>query len=145
MPDSYATGLDAPASPLDAATILEDAADLLLIHGRCRGVGIDGEGRMCVRGAIRKAQGLDPAEVMGTTSPAQKDLERHLADHPDIHAAAYIANPANVAFRDSWLETLIVQRRWPSWMWNDDPATTDDEVRDVLLLTAKDLRNEATA
>jgi hypothetical protein len=130
-----------PDSPPSPAQVLEDAADLLLVHGRCTGKGIDANGSMCVRGAIAKAEGKNPAlavDVMGSWTPALRELEARLPDLAPVHIARKVADFA------SW-ETTLRAGRWPSWVWNDDPEVTDDEVRDVLLLAAKDIRNEAAA
>jgi hypothetical protein len=120
------------------AQTLEDAADLLLIHGRCRGKGLADDGSMCVRGAIIKAEGGNPAEVMGVISPGVKALEARLLDLAPAHVARKLAG------LDEWQDT-VDSGRWPSWCWNDDHKVTDDEVRDGLLLAAKDIRNEAAA
>jgi hypothetical protein len=128
-----------PHSPPSPAQVLEDAADLLLVHGRCAGKGLDADGAMCVRGAIAKAEGRNPAislEVMGRRTPALVELESRL---PDL-AAGHIAR--KVAEFSGW-ESTLDSGRWPSWVWNDDRDVTDDEVRDALLLAAKDIRNEA--
>lgn len=129
---------------MDAAQILEDAADLLLIHGRCTGKGLDDAGRMCVRGAILAAAGERPTQVFGVNSPGVGALEAYLARHPEIHADYYMTEGLGSGNPDHWAGNLA-SGRWPAWIWNDDPTTTDDEVRDTLLLAAKDLRNEATS
>lgn len=129
---------------LEAAQILEDAADLLLVHGRCTGHGLDPDGRMCVRGAIRAALGEDPAETFFADSPADAALEQRLACLPlaEERLRAWEAvGPGGAETADA----CRASGRFPSWLWNDHQDTTDDEVRDTLLLVAKDLRNEATA
>lgn len=119
------------------ADVLEEAADLLLIHGRCTGAGQRDDGRMCVRGAIQMAKGEDPFDVMGKGyMPAHRELEQYLGAHPEIHAEKYLQlNPAPV------FVNMLAKGRWSAWLWNDDLDTTDDDVRDVLLLVAKDIRN----
>lgn len=74
---------------LDAATVLEEAADLLLIHGRCTGVPVNDAGAMCVRGAIASAQGLHPSNVwglIGGMGEASRALDRWLYAHSPLAA-----------------------------------------------------------
>jgi hypothetical protein len=128
MPDPYATDPSTPVSPLDAATVLEEAADLLLIEGRRT----DGylfehpeemDGPYCVVGAVSKAAGLIGADCFfeGYQHPAVVAVARHLG--------------------------ITEKHREHSWGinvggWND--ATADDfEVIDTLRHVAKDLRNGA--
>jgi hypothetical protein len=74
MPDPTVTDPFAPASPLDAATVLEDAADLLLIRGVGRGrLGIPG-GQRCVLGAL--------SEVTGDSVDAHMALIRRVGSVP---------------------------------------------------------------
>jgi hypothetical protein len=107
---------------LDPATVLEEAADLLLIHGRNRGQTIAPDGSLCILGAIERALGQRPMPMalMTYDHPARIALERHLAKCEDPDA----------------------EGRASCWGWNDR-TDADDEVRDTLLLVAKDLRNEA--
>jgi hypothetical protein len=96
--------------PKDAATVLEDAADLLLIHGRSLDAAIAADGSMCVIGAVRRAS---PWSWLAGSEALE---------------AIYPRLPTGYCGIATW------NRR-----------ATDDEVRDTLLLAAKDLRNEATA
>lgn len=117
MPDSYATGLDAPASPLDAQ-VLEDAADWLLINGRCRDHLIDE-----ATGAGCLIQAIGMAANAGETADGFR-RERS-------------------AFRV--LQGAINARKGTGVVrWNEQ--TVDDfEVIDTLRLIAKDIRNAEQA
>lgn len=109
-------------TPQEVAQVLEDAADLLLVHGRCRFEREDIDGRLCLAGATAVAQGMN------------------------VHSA-------DVLFTDAWttLTAALPSRDYVSLhnmqpiAWNDLPRTTDEDVRDLLLHTAKTCRNEATA
>lgn len=107
----------------DAATVLEEAADLLLIHGRCTGTAQRKDESLCVLGALTSAMGNVPKDICIETynAPARVALERHLAA---TGAQAPAADPD----------------RGSAWIWND--TTEDDfEVIDTLRRVAKDLRN----
>jgi hypothetical protein len=112
----------------DAATVLEEAADLLLIHGRCTYNAKDQAGRYCVVGAVMAARGLDVkvGPVTDTTTPLIQagDFAVGYAD-PAVLAVGHHLRVPNVA------------------VWNDE--TLDDfKVIDALRLVAKSLRrNEA--
>lgn len=116
---------------LDPAQVLEDAADVLLVNGRCRNIGHSpGTGEFCVLGAIAKA--IEPGWF--DRSPA---CYWGLTDD----GVGRVAVEA-VARRTPW---PLLDPGIAVYDWNDDPATTDDEVRDTLLLAAKDLRNGVAA
>lgn len=125
--------------PLKAATILEDAADLLLIHGRCTGSGRKPDGRLCVVGAIQVAQGDEPTGI-ARHPDAVNELERHLYEFVPF-AAEYIAACRTTTF----VEMCDRNLRFPAWIWNDRQRGADDdfEIIDTLRLCAKNLRNEA--
>lgn len=107
------------ADEMDPATVLEEAADLLLIHGRCKGQLRDDDGRFCVIGAITAATGIDVKQ--------DSYLE-----------AGEVMQGAAVAAVVPWIGSGSAQ----VWQWSD--RTTDDfEVIDTLRLVAKDLRNAA--
>ena len=126
----------------EAARVLEEAADLLLIHGRCTGQGQDGAGRLCVRGAIQKAQGERPTGMGLWPSPANDALERHLAgtEFAERHLE-------RVRSHDLEPDALAQVERWesvfPSFIWNDSLKGEDQdfEVIDTLKQVAKQLRN----
>lgn len=115
----------------EVAGVLMDAADALLIHGRCKGSGLGDDGRsMCVQGAIAYAQGADPIASMGVHTPALDALEDYLR--------------VRVTFRP---ETLP-EHNWkstrgggpPAWVWNDT-TDDDDEIIDTLRHAAKAVAN----
>lgn len=100
----------------DAATVLEDAADLLLIHGRCTHALRNNQGEHCALGAIYEAAGClrdDGVNHNSATWDATTALIRHL-EHGDIAH------------------------------WNNHLAD-DFEVIDTLRHVAKNLRNQAAA
>lgn len=117
---------------MNTADVLEQAADLLFVYGRCKGTAEDARGRLCVRGAMRKAMGLDPEDVMGWRAPANEALMTYLAAHPDVL-------PVRVVRRNpDW----VARGSFPDWVWSD--KTDDDElVIDTLRRCAKDLRAAA--
>lgn len=115
-------------SEKDAATVLEEAADLLLIHGRARGTGRNGNGELCVLGAI--AEAVAPGWNGDEYWQAVTDYCGGQG-YPAVHALA-----ARLPDQDA-------REHWTVYEWNDDPAVTDDDVRDTLLTVAKDIRNEA--
>lgn len=108
---------------MSPAQVLEDAADLLLIHGRCTGQGKSDDGRLCVLGAMTLAAGGD------LENWADLDLR------PPAVAALRSLAPRLTTIAKTQIEKV--------YLWNDDRDTTDDDVRDTLLVTAKDIRNEA--
>lgn len=121
---------------MDAATVLEEAADLLLVKGRCVQKAVDGEGRYCVLGAITTALGLDADadwdDQRVLTHPAIEALAEHLRkQHPQLGAGRRLSNGCAI------------------YAWNDGYAPeieslpTDDDVIDTLRRVAKDIRNEA--
>jgi hypothetical protein len=117
MPDSHSAEPCAPASPVDVAQTLEDAADLLLIRGVERGgtYGAPG-GPRCVVGAISEVAGLKGAGHLDqSTRPIRQAVRSHLAAH---------GKSANL----------------PDW---NDTSADDFEVIDTLRHVAKDIRNEA--
>lgn len=114
---------------IDAAQVLEDAADVLLVNGRCRLTGHSPyTGSFCVLGAI--AEAVQPGwhhqcgarywniVSTGDGRAAVAALARHLP--VDLEADPEVR----------------------VYCWSDG-TSDDDEVRDTLLLAAKDLRNEA--
>lgn len=112
---------------MDIPTILEEAADLLLIEGRCKGQRYDGKGRYCVVGAIEKVQ-------YGEVTAVGADLGERPSPYED---------PA-VRLLAEKLGERDVMRGGCVDFWNDN--TPDDfDVIDTLRLVAKDLRNEVSA
>lgn len=109
-------------TPQEVAQVLEDAADLLLVHGRCAFHREDYDGRLCLAGAVAAAAFGDPHSNYVFAAPAWQALA---------------ASGPFVGWRfEPWLNPV---------MWNDRTETTDEDVRDLLLHTAKTCRNEATA
>lgn len=121
------------------ADILEEAADILLINGRCTIVGVSRKRRAyCVLGAIAKARGWDE----------KSDHEIYRNDDPAVIALANHISP----LLDSGLPGCIERsgingKTSPSrdvYLWNDQIEHSDDfEVIDTLRKVAKDLRNKA--
>jgi hypothetical protein len=109
---------------IDTAQVLEDAADLLLVHGRCKTNAKDKDGRFCVVGAVMAARGHNVLtgcvvmtvlneQALGYADPALVPVALHVDGSSNGLAAA---------------------------LWND--RTEDDfEVIDTLRHVAKDLRN----
>jgi hypothetical protein len=131
MPDPTHSEPDAPASPLVVASNLEDAADLLLIHGRCKGTGVNGEDQFCVMHAIAVAKGTLPQIVPSgsTTKPAEAWVVECFGPE-----AAALSASLDVRFGSNPIDRC--------WGWND-MISDDFEVIDHLRLVAKDLRNNA--
>ena len=105
----------------DAATILEDAADLLLIHGRSQCTGRARSGKFCVLGAIAEAQ------QPGWWTDGFPWYWRVVRTDP-----AAVAAVAALGFPD---DGAVAE-------WNDETAD-DFEVIDRLRLSAKTLRNQS--
>lgn len=120
------------------ADVLGEAADLLLIHGRCRGEGSEEDGRFCVLGAM--AEAVHPGWV---------------EDDPNYFQVVEANDAANRAMRALDRHLALDIDRLPGYMlslpdlrvahWNDGLRSEDDdfEVIDTLRHVAKDLRNEA--
>lgn len=100
----------------DAAQVLEEAADWLLVHGRCRDALTGPGGTGCVMYAV----GMGGAKVTGDQFVA--------LSHPLLDRA--------------WTALCSYLGRSPV-QWNY--TASDDAVRDALLLVAKDLRNGEAA
>jgi hypothetical protein len=118
MPDSRDETSSTPVAPLDAAQGLEDAADWLLVNGRCRDTLTDESGAGCVIQAI--AQAVNPADDMVAGWRRENHVYRLFAKHSI----------------DRFGRTPV--------SWNRD-IVDDFEVIDELRLAAKDLRNTAAA
>lgn len=123
---------------LDAATVLEEAADLLLIRGRCinsrQSNSNRGTASYCVMDAIAEVAGITGTEVR----PAW-DLACDSA--PALAVADHLADMESLPL---WLRTLPAADRL--WNWNDihDANPENDfEIIDTLRLVAKDLRGKA--
>jgi hypothetical protein len=111
----------------DAASVLEEAADLLLVRGVLRGeFGMDVNGPRCAMGALAEVQGVDLADVFRLDpGTAMFALDVHVRRDP------------------MWDGLFPAGTHTPIPSWNDD--TKDDfEVIDTLRLVAKDLRNGAS-
>lgn len=125
---------------LSPADVLEEAADLLLINGRCVGSRETQENRgtrsYCVLDALAAVAGIEGDAEQGiwawsraAESPAALALAAHLATMPDLPGYIIDSDPADIV-----------------WRWNDhfDFAPDNDfEVIDTLRRVAKDLRNES--
>lgn len=116
------------AEEMDPATVLEEAADLLLIHGRCKLEGEDGTGKLCVLGAIGKVRGLrhwstaiDPPFGM-VVPPEILPLTRYAAQR--LWDSGRPAPPTPAAI----------------YSWNDG-SDDDFEIIDGLRHVAKEIRN----
>lgn len=113
---------------MDTATVLEEAADLLLMRGvnRTGTFGHAPGGPRCVLGAIGEVQGVADMDTCGK-----------------VEAVRAACTPAAMAFRDHLREKLRAVSLTFITEWND--ATADDfEVIDTLRHCAKDIRNQAT-
>lgn len=110
------------------ADVLEEAADILLIHGRCIGYGQDQHGRLCVLGALTKAADGDP-RFWGDLDlkPVARKAAMALARRVPYSACSEV--PERIY-------------RWNDRLSGDEG---DFEVMDTLRLVAKDLRNEASS
>lgn len=112
---------------MEADEVLDRAADLLMIYGRCRGTGQRDDGSFCVNGAIQHVQG-EKASGIGLSHPRQL-LDRYLAAHPEV------IDPYHRYAQAAWIE----RGRFPAWAWNDT-TLDDDLVIDTLRRCAKELR-----
>lgn len=108
----------------DAATVLEDAADLLLIHGRAQLEGMDKHGAYCVLGAIKAAADEEDAAEWYR-------LDSRAARVAVMAVARWLPPRAKGVPRDRKV-----------YEWNDG-CDDDFEVIDTLRHVAKDLRNQA--
>jgi hypothetical protein len=104
------------------ADVLEKAADLLFVNGRCKVDATNEKGELCVEGAIARALGATANDwVRLDGHPAFNALQSYLVDGgmlPKMHYGDPTYNP---------------------WAWND---YTDDDVHiiDTLKSCAKSLR-----
>lgn len=112
------------------AQVLEEAADLLLINGRCTVVGRTITEEYCVLGAIAKVQGVSfeggEQDIYNDEDPAIIALASHVA--PQVDAAEY--RPSLPMTPTAYV-----------WCWNDLLDHDDFEIIDTLRIVAKDLRN----
>lgn len=113
----------------EIAQALDDAADLILIHGWKSGPPEKGDPTLCVQAAIAKATG-------GTYWG--------LPDLCPIGKAAHDALVANGAYR-LFGDEIHRDNLGTVYIWNDEPGRTEDEVFDLLRNTSKALREEAGA
>lgn len=117
---------------LDAAQVLEDAADLLLIKGRCTIIGQDLDGRYCVLGAIAEVQGryvlgdFNEEPIYNDEDPAVIALANHVAHLVEGRGVRNDRRPSSRVYG-----------------WNDWLDLDDFEIIDTLRIVAKDLRNGA--
>jgi hypothetical protein len=103
----------------EVATVLEDAADYIDVHGWCQRRAVDVSGRVCLVGAITRAAIAGQGQrSFGVSGPAMGAVAAYLALH-----------------RDFW--------RGVEWLppWNDTRGRTQDEVTDTLRRAAKEVRN----
>jgi len=121
---------------MDPATVLEEAADLLLLKGRCKVYGVDAKGRYCVLGAIAAVQGKTWTD---------EDEGAIYEDDPAVDALAATVGPLVDAFEraNGWGPCGKGVPSTYVYFWNDVLPDDDFEVIDTLRLVAKDLRNEA--
>jgi hypothetical protein len=117
----------------DAATVLEEAADLLLIHGRCTLDAKDRHGRHCVVGAVMAARGFD-VRVGAVTNTSAELLA---AGHEGV---GYKDPAVRILARHVPPQEFGTTPGATVGCWNDN--TEDDfEVIDTLRHVAKSLRN----
>lgn len=121
------------------ADVLEDAADILWLRGRCRFDRFGRDGRVCIVGAIQKAREPEKSdEVLA-------DLMDGLGDKP--YERMY-QDPATLALNEFGVrEGLLRNVRFTIDTWNDDLDETpenDELVIDTLRRCAKAIRNEAS-
>lgn len=102
------------------AEILENAADLLEVHGWCQDRSRDDEGRMCAMGALYQST-FGPG-VWECPSRVEYDTE-----HGYLEATRALNRK------------IGTQRSIPGW--NDNSERTADEVIEAIKATAKDIRN----
>lgn len=112
---------------MNAADVLEAAADALFVYGRCRGR-VEEHGAFCVLGAIQHVRGRDPQRW-------GDDLFKS-----DFHVPR--DDPASLALSE-YLVSHVDEVFEGVWSWNDTRRGPegDAEVIDTLRLCAKDLRN----
>lgn len=116
---------------LKTAQVLEEAADLLLIKGRCKIFGMTSREEYCVLGAIAAVQGVEFGDNEGAIYNNEDPAVIALASHVTPEVLAYADRP----FGDT--PAIYV------WTWNDLLDHDDFEVIDTLRIVAKDLRNSA--
>jgi hypothetical protein len=116
--------------PLDsspAAAVLEEAADVLLVHGWCKTQGHDNEGRFCVLGAVAEA-----------VEPGWYEVDRTY--YWSVIGGMRVVRDALAALANRLPEPSPPEDAIAVYQWNDATIEADD-IRDTLLLAAKDLRN----
>lgn len=121
----------------EIADLLDRAADLLFVYGRCTGSGAKPDGSMCVRGAIAYAAGGPPEIAFGTWGlpwrPAIDAIDDYLARHPEVL-------PRNSDGSIHCGDIIEDEGRYPAWIFND--RTEDDGlVIDTVKRCAKELRD----
>lgn len=121
----------------NAADVLEEAADLMLVHGRGKYEGRSSGGTYCVLGAM--AEAVDPGWWQNAAvDPLDKYLYfaivRARAAEPLRELAGRVPHGS--------LEDLSDKPEEAVYLWNDG-TDADFEVIDTLRSVAKDLRNEA--
>ena len=121
----------ATITPDDVASLCERAADEVLLRGHGKGTAMDDDGRVCMIGALGCAAGIG-------VIPLPK--------------GAYSSDEARADLRWSWSEILgtsaictkahgaLVELGY-GYTWNDRAATTEGDVHDAFLATAKAIRN----
>lgn len=108
--------------------ILEDAVEVLDELGWCQSALVHRDGRVCLVGAIFQAAGYISVNEYNHDGVIRHDWE--LADC-SRHECADKARRAVSAHLDQGAEE-----------WNDQRANSKEEVQDVLMTVAKQLRNE---
>lgn len=115
---------------MEPAEVLDRAADLLWLYGRCTGRVEDEQGRLCVRGAIMRALDVDNY-FLPPAWGVQQQLGRYLAAHRELLPLSWDGSILHEEMADDGM--------YPPWIFND--RTKDDElVVDTLRRCAKSLR-----
>jgi hypothetical protein len=113
-----------PPPPAEVAAVLRAAEQVLAARGWCQCAHVDGDGRVCLLGAIDTALASDP-DAADRLDDAQRCLREQV-----------------VAQLRAELHTEAGTPRWLT-VWNDMPGRTAAEVKQLLHRTAE--RLEAAA
>lgn len=117
-------------TPSRVADILEQAADLIEVHGHTRGFFENTTGQLCAVGALRRAASIDlPSSIIGPV---------RIINRVELYwAAVALARTAAL----EWPECIGPEAS--IYQWNDDEDLTPAKVIDTMKVAAKDLRNQA--
>src|SRR2546423_891511 len=94
----------------EVADVLDRAHDEMLIRGRAKGAMVDAEGRVCLRGAICCAVGMDESQRRFTDAVWDDTLARDA--------------------------TNAMSKGHYGFIWNDSSERTDDDVLDAFRVVA---------